>query len=43
MGLACAALGAGEVLLTDLPYTLSNLEANVRRNEVGMPCGGVGC
>lgn len=42
VGLACAALGAKEVLLTDLPYTLGNLEANARRNEVrGVGCGGV--
>ena len=36
VGLACAALGAAAVTLTDLPYTLGNLEANVQRNEVGI-------
>jgi hypothetical protein len=32
-GLAAAALGASHVLLTDLPYSLSNLERNVARCE----------
>lgn len=41
VGLACAALGAEEVVLTDLPYTLRNLEANARRNEVGWEVGGI--
>lgn len=36
VGLACAALGAGEALLTDLPYALRNLEANVARNEAAL-------
>jgi len=33
VGLACAAMGAREVILTDLPYALDNLRGNVRRNE----------
>lgn len=36
VGLACAALGAKEALLTDLLYTLENLQANAARNEVIM-------
>ncbi len=40
VGLACAALGAAEVVLTDLPYALGNLEANVRRNAAALAGAG---
>lgn len=32
VGLSCAVLGAREVILTDLPYAVENLNDNVRRN-----------
>jgi len=41
-GIACAALGAKRSFLTDLPYTLVNLEANIRKNDAMLKSAEIG-